>query len=103
MSSAIRQADTILRAPAVTHAEAILAAVVFGAQKFLNESDLTGVLEAWLEHLGAATGAGQVRISRTTTRLRASPFGRACARSGSRPAPTPDLRWKCCSTFLTAR
>ena len=44
------------------HAEAILAAVVFGAQKFLHQADWTGSLEQWLEQLGAATGVAQVRI-----------------------------------------
>src|SRR5688500_1479737 len=43
-------------------AEAILAAVVFGAQEFLTHSDFTGLLGKWLEQLGEATGAGQVRI-----------------------------------------
>src|SRR5688572_2773993 len=42
-------------------AEAILAAVVFGARNFMN-ADWTGVLDAWLERLGRATGSGQVRI-----------------------------------------
>jgi PAS domain S-box-containing protein len=43
-------------------AEAILAAVVFGAQEFLTHSDFSGLLGKWLEQLGVATGAGQVRI-----------------------------------------
>lgn len=43
-------------------AEAILDAVVFGAQKFLNDSDWPNLLESWLRRLGEATGTGQVRI-----------------------------------------
>ena len=42
-------------------AEAILAAVVFGAQKFINSSDWSADLEQWLERLGMATGVAVVR------------------------------------------
>src|SRR5687768_2285441 len=49
-------------APASQGAEAILAAVVFGAQNFMNQSDWTGVLDVWLARLGAATGSGKVRV-----------------------------------------
>src|SRR5687767_14453861 len=57
--------------------EAILAAVVFGAQKFLNEPDWADLLQAWLQQLGAATGATQVRVfandaSETRNNMRAS-------------------------------
>ncbi|MGH7444495.1 MAG: GAF domain-containing protein [Longimicrobiales bacterium] len=43
-------------------AETILAAVVFGAQDFLNHADWSGVLDTWLARLGRATDADQVRI-----------------------------------------
>jgi PAS domain S-box-containing protein len=43
-------------------AEAILAAVVFGAQKFMHGSDWSADLEQWLERLGVATGVAVVRV-----------------------------------------
>ena len=42
--------------------ESILAAVLFGAQKFLKKTEWSDVLVEWLERLGLATGASQVRI-----------------------------------------
>jgi GAF domain-containing protein len=89
MSTAIRQADTIPRVPAITHAEAILAAVVFGAQKFLNEPDFTGVLDAWLEQLGAATGAGQVRIFTNDERVAGEPVRASLSAQWIAPGTNP--------------
>ena len=43
-------------------AEAILGAVVFGAQTFLNDHDWSSLLEPWLQRLGEAAQAGQVRV-----------------------------------------
>ena len=43
-------------------AEAILAAVVFGAQKFMYSADWSVELEQWLERLGVATGVAVVRL-----------------------------------------
>ncbi|MHB1170837.1 MAG: sensor histidine kinase, partial [Longimicrobiales bacterium] len=45
-------------------ADEILAAVVFGAQDFLNHDDWEPVLDAWLERLGRATGSHRVRVFR---------------------------------------
>lgn len=45
-------------------ADEILAAVVFGAQDFLNRADWEPVLDAWLERLGRATGSHRVRVFR---------------------------------------
>src|SRR5690606_27889031 len=42
----------------------ILAAVVFGAQDFLNHDDWEQVLDAWLERLGRATDSHRVRVFR---------------------------------------
>lgn len=57
-----RLETTESRTTDVQRAESILAAVVFGAQKFLAQSDWSGGLQDWLEQLGVATGTGQVRI-----------------------------------------
>lgn len=43
-------------------AEAILGAVVFGAQTFLNHNYWSELLGPWLQRLGEAADAGQVRI-----------------------------------------
>jgi PAS domain S-box-containing protein len=43
-------------------AEAILEAVVFGAHTFLNDPDWSKLLPTWLQRLGEAADAGQVRI-----------------------------------------
>lgn len=62
MSSSIQIDKQVEPAPARHGAEAILAAVVFGAHKFMHDTDWTGLLECWLERLGVATGADQVRV-----------------------------------------
>ncbi|MEX2285099.1 MAG: GAF domain-containing protein [Gemmatimonadota bacterium] len=65
MSTMLHQFESASDTPAAEPghgAEAILAGVVFGAQKFMNQSDWTGVLEPWLERLGQATHSDQVRI-----------------------------------------
>jgi len=44
--------------------EAILSAVVFGAQKFLNQPDWSSLLVPWLRQLGESAGVDQVRVFR---------------------------------------
>src|SRR5690606_16282042 len=51
-------------AAAAPPAEEILAAVVFGAQDFLNHADWGQVLDAWLERLGRATASHRVLVFR---------------------------------------
>jgi PAS domain S-box-containing protein len=70
--------------------EAILEAVVFGAQTFLNHADLSDTLSVWLQRLGEAANAGQVRIFKNDPltpgdSLRSSLYAEWCApgRSGS--------------------
>ena len=48
-------------------ADAILSAVVFGAQEFLSRPHWDGVLEVMLGRLGRATGVSQVRVFRNDT------------------------------------
>jgi PAS domain S-box-containing protein len=48
--------------PRVSSSEAILSAVVFGAQDFLSRPDWGGALDIMLERLGRATASDQVRV-----------------------------------------
>ena len=56
-----------------TGAEAILGAVVFGAQNFLNEPNWADRVEVWFEQLAGAAGAHQVRLFRNDDRAEGEP------------------------------
>ncbi len=107
-SVSLPQVASDLDAGAGAAVEEILAAVVFGAQDFLNRSDWAEVLDTWLERLGRATGSHQVAVyqnddASTLESLRASLVAEWKVQGMARGAPTQATRGVAYSSAGCAR